>query len=88
MNTIYESINNVLNGVELSESIPAKQLRNIKNDMKKGQSSINGGIGYLNSARSDLQHWGDEKSANQLADLIKKFEGVESDFDKFSKKIK
>ena len=57
---LYESINNVLNGVELDEGkIPSPILKKANNNVKLAKSSLNGAIDYLGNIAGDVQPYDD-----------------------------
>ena len=57
---LYESINNVLNKVELEEGkLPSPILKKVKNDVKLAKSSLNGAVDYLGDIAGDVQPYDD-----------------------------
>jgi hypothetical protein len=57
---LYESINNVLNKVELEEGkLPSPILKKVKNDVKLAKSSLNGAVEYLGDIAGDVQPYDD-----------------------------
>ena len=65
---LYESINNVLNKVELEEGkIPSPILKKVKNDVKLAKSSLNGAVDYLGDIAGDVQPHDDALNKQLIA---------------------
>ena len=57
---LYESINNVLNGVKLDEGkIPSPILKKANNNVKLAKSNLNSAIDYLGNIAGDVQPYDD-----------------------------
>lgn len=87
MKNLYESINNVLNGVEIEEGVGNNAIvKRTKNTLKQASSSVRGAADYLHDA-ADAAYL-DSKLVSNIEKVMKTLKIASKDIESIARKVK